>query len=789
MPNSTPPPLPTPSGRPIAAGPPASEGPSPLAAKLRQLGMLPPLNLKGEYALGAWWTGRIGGVLALAAVIFYGVYLNITGDFPPWVLVGEIAAIGIAIFWVSLRLSLRNQDLGRVIGAAGLGVLQFTAWSTYGLAKFKLFESVIGSSVLQFVAAIGVVVIALWRQDKLFAQLAVIFAGLAVFFAIQNPDGGVTIPSSVTMLGIAMVALIGVVLMLRGGWGSAGWLGLLVSQLCLGYWQYHLGTGHYSVSIQLTALGCFAILWVAGRLLTDPKVIGGNRSHETFQLASFFVPALIAFVACNPADYGRSNLGFMLAAIALVLGWLERTRFANISQIMFISSLVFAAAGMTVRLSDNLWIAWLLAAALAQLLASRTKSSSLGRMATEALAAVSAYFLIFNVAGPTAALADLKPIVLVYPWASLVAIAGMALLFSLREDWEHADEWQHFLRICGIIVLGGALVGVQLCGIYVAGGTIHMSHWEMAGWPWLVVGVIALFRYRKALIWVALPAYFVSCILALTWMSSAATSPATDGWHAFWLLIIGLTQAGIIWKTAERKEEWVLALQHAFTFTMAFLLTWAAFICGLWFVPDGWSAQVSAWFGGALLISAVAAWLALSESQFKKMVLALPGFLAAYVVINGSAWGDLTAFVGPKGLVGGLFWLLGLGLLLRALARYTAQYADAEGESMQRPIIGTLLLTHTFWVCLALGGVFPVLPSVCWVLASILIFVMGHFNRSKSFRMLGLAGLACVTCRMFYVDITGTTSRVIAVGVIAMAFLGIAWLYGRMNAEQQEPSP
>jgi len=733
--------------------------------------MLPPLNLKGEYALGAWWTGRIGGVLALAAVIFYGVWLNVTQNFPAWFMVGEIAAIGIAIFWFSLRLSLRNQDLGRVIGAAGLGVLQFTAWSTYGLAKFKLFDSVLGSSVLQFVAAIGVVVIALWRQDKLFAQLAVIFAGLAVFFAIQNPDGGVKIDDYVNVLGVTMVALIGVVLMLRGSWGSAGWLGLFVSQLCLGFWQYHLGTGHYSVSIQLTALFCFVTLWVGGRFLTDSKILGGARSHETFQLASFFVPALIAFVACDPLHHGRSTLGFELAAIALVLGWLERARSANISQVMLISSLVFAAAGFTSLLTDHRWIAWLLAAALAQLLAARTKSS-LGRSATEALAALSAFYLVLDGSASSAAAVG-------YPWASLVAIAGMALLVSFRQDWEHTDEWQHLLRICGLIVLGGALVGVQ---------QDRMSPPEMTGWPWLVVGVVAFLRYRKGLIWAAVPAYLVSCMLALKWMSSAAVHPATDGWHAFWLLIIGLTQAGIIWKTAERKEEWVLALQHAFTFTMAFLLTWAAFICGLWFVPDGWSAQVSAWFGGALLISAVAAWLALSESQFKKMVLALPGFLAAYVVINGSAWGDLTAFVGPKGLVGGLFWLLGLGLLLRALARYTAQYADAEGESMQRPIIGTLLLTHTFWVCLALGGVFPVLPSVCWVLASILIFVMGHFNRSKSFRMLGLAGLACVTCRMFYVDITGTSSRVIAVGIIALAFLGVAWLYGRMNTEKQDPS-
>jgi len=757
----------------MAAAPPAADGPSPLAAKLRELGLLPPLVLKGEYALGAWWTGRIGGVMALAAVIFYGVYLNVTPPyFPPLFMVMEIAAIGIATFMFGLWLSPKNPDFGRIIGAAGLGILQFTAWSTYGLDRFKLpFESIVGSCVLQFVAAIGVVVIALWRRDKLFAQLAVIFAGLAVFFAIQNP-GGAKIEDYLNVLGVAMVALIGVVLMLRGSWGSVGWLGLLVSQLCLGYWQSHLGDGHYSVPIQLTALLCFAIVWVGGRFLSDSKLLGGTRSHEIFQLSAFFVPALIAFVACDPALHGRSHLGFLLAAIAVVLGWLERTRSTNISQIMFISSLVFAAAGFTEYFTDNRWMAWLLAAALAQLMASKVRSP-LGRAATEALSAAAAYFLVFEAVAPSAAAAG-------YPWGSLVAIAGMALLVSLREDWEHSDEWQHLLRICGLVVLSVALIGVQF----------HKhATLEMTGWPWLVVGVLAFLRYRKALIWASLPAYLVSCLLALGWMSLLKNDSATVGWHAFWLLIIGLTQAGMIWKTAERKEEWLLALQHAFAFTMAFLLTWSAFLCGVWCLGDGWSPQLSAWFGGALLISAVAAWLALAESHFKKMVLVLPGFLAAYFVIN-VIMSDTPIFVGPSGVVGGLCWLLGLGLLLRVLARYTLPYADENGESLQRPVLGLALHAHTFWVTMAISHEpEQVLTSVLWALASIMIFVFGHYNRSKGFRMLGLAGLACTTCRMFTVDITSPGSRVIAVGVIAMAFLGIAWLYGRMNAEQHEPSP
>ena len=49
-----PPPLPVtrPAPAPAAVVP---SGPDPLAERLRDLGLLPPSELKGEYALGAWW--------------------------------------------------------------------------------------------------------------------------------------------------------------------------------------------------------------------------------------------------------------------------------------------------------------------------------------------------------------------------------------------------------------------------------------------------------------------------------------------------------------------------------------------------------------------------------------------------------------------------------------------------------------------------------------------------------------------------------------------------------------
>jgi len=98
-------------------------------------------DLKGEYALGAWWAVRVGGVLAVAAVVFHGIWLNLRSTIPPIVRVLEVALVGAGLFWGGLRLSLKRKDLGEVLAASGLAVWQFAAWATYGLDKMRVCDS------------------------------------------------------------------------------------------------------------------------------------------------------------------------------------------------------------------------------------------------------------------------------------------------------------------------------------------------------------------------------------------------------------------------------------------------------------------------------------------------------------------------------------------------------------------------------------------------------------------------------------------------------------------------
>ena len=67
---TAPPPLPPTVVQPAAPVRATVAQPDPLSERLRDLGLLPPADLKGEYALGAWWAVRVGGVLAVAAVAY-----------------------------------------------------------------------------------------------------------------------------------------------------------------------------------------------------------------------------------------------------------------------------------------------------------------------------------------------------------------------------------------------------------------------------------------------------------------------------------------------------------------------------------------------------------------------------------------------------------------------------------------------------------------------------------------------------------------------------------------------
>ena len=745
-----PPPLPVsrPAPAPAAVVP---SGPDPLAERLRDLGVLPPSDLSGEYALGAWWAVRVAGVLAVAAVVFLGIWLNLRSTIPPIVRVIEVALVGAGLFWGGLRLSAKRADLGQVVAAAGLAVWEFAAWATYGLDKMRVCDSAASASVVQFLVASGVAFVALAWRNKLFAQLAVLFAAVAVYFSV-----GTDAASAQTATGAALVALLGVILMVRGPWGSAGILGLVGSQFCLLllYDAMPSRDADY-LPLQLAALASFVVLWLGERLVKDDEVLSGRDGRAAFQLSAFFAPALLALFLATGGDQARATVSLLIAAVAALAGLAERGRNHLVSEVLLLAAVGFVAAGLAWLVDPHLvWLIWTLAAAGTLLVGART-GSELIRWSAEILGGVAAFAFIDHPPGQ--------------PWMALVGVGIFATLLAFREDWERSSPWQQLRRVAGIFSLALLVLVVQ-----------QGLPKEDNGWPWLVVLLVAAIRFRSALLWAALPGYLFTSVVVLFWRPLVGSAGST-AWWAVWAALLVVLNFGALWRLVGRPEAFAKVLRHALALATAVMVY--AFVAAMTesLLPaakDAWSPaawQVAlTWFGGAaLLVGVTALWRRLGVVS-SELCLSAFGAVAGFFIVKPG--------IRLLGFEHSLFVLLGLACLLHVLAIHTRELG-AIG-TIQRAFLGAVaLLFATFWMLAQLPGAGV---SLFWALASVLTFVLGHLLATRSFRMLGLIGLVIAALRVLTHDITDLLGRIVACGALAVAFFGIAWLYGRITADKQE---
>ena len=744
-----PPLIPPRAAQPAAPAPASDAQLDPLSERLRDLGLLPPINLNGEYALGAWWTVRVGGVLAVAAVVFLGFWLNLNPRIPALVRVLEVALVGAGLFWGGLRLSTKRKDLGEVLAASGLAVWQFAAWATYGLDKMRVCDSAAQAALVQFLVAVLIAVIALWRNTKLFGQLAVLFATVAVYFSI----GSGAAPAS-TAMGAGLIALLGVILMVRGPWGSAGVLGLIGSQACLLFlYDAISANGANYLPLQLAAMGSFLVLWLGERLVKDDAALLGRDARSAFQLVSFFAPACLSLFLATGGENDRATVSLLIAAVASIAGYLELRRNALVSEVLLLAAVGFTGAGFAWLADPHLvWLIWAVAAAATLVVGIRT-CSELVRWSSEALTAIAVFSFIRHLPE--------------HSWVSLLGIAVFGLLLAFREGWEHVADHQKFRRILGILGLAIAVLAVQ-----------NLLSKADTGWPWLVLLLVSAIRFRPAMLWAALPGYLVTGVVVVFWRYSYAG--ASPGWAASWAALLMLINSAVLWRLIGREGDGVKFLRHVLPFITAVIAF--AFVHNATDVilsqgnrntPSAWHIALLWSVGATLLVGLTAAWRRLGSIPSDLSWAAfggLVGFLIQGMVKSGSG-------VDLLGLEHSLFILLGLASMLYVLVVHTRE------QGAQRAFLGAVALLGTFIMLANLPGAGV---SLFWALASVLTFVIGHLLASRSLRMVGLVGLGVATVRVLSHDITDMLGRIAACAAVAIAFFGVAWLYGRITAERKD---
>ncbi|MEZ5278027.1 MAG: DUF2339 domain-containing protein [Opitutaceae bacterium] len=291
--------------------------PSAAAKALRALHLLPPAQGSGEVNLVAWWTTRIGMLLAVIGVVFFGVYVSV--NTPPWVKLTELVVVSIGIALAGVHFEKRLPKFGAVLLGGGLALVYFAALAAYAVPAVKVTDNLAVATFLQLGAIALIFTVALKRQSSTVATMATLLGFVSIFLSIEVGFDDYAI------LGTLGLTAFSVVLKRWKGWalpiGVAAVLQYAVYlTLAVAIWDSGLGMRSPFFVFSILGTGFFLVFLSA--VLEGPEE-DGRMSRSQRWIQSINAPVAVA-------------AGFNVAVIVLPSG--------SLSWYFFGSALVALAA-------------------------------------------------------------------------------------------------------------------------------------------------------------------------------------------------------------------------------------------------------------------------------------------------------------------------------------------------------------------------------------------------------------------------------------------------------------
>lgn len=157
-----------------------------VAGFLRSIGLWPPREEESsELVLMQWWAPRLGGVLAILAIIFFAVYVG--QNLAPWVRFSEMVAASFGVFGLGLLVGRKFPGLGNVLVATGLSMVYVSSVAGYTVQPVKVVDNPIIAGLMQLAALVLNFGMGSWKKDRGILILAVIFGYVfSLFSALEG---------------------------------------------------------------------------------------------------------------------------------------------------------------------------------------------------------------------------------------------------------------------------------------------------------------------------------------------------------------------------------------------------------------------------------------------------------------------------------------------------------------------------------------------------------------------------------------------------------------------------
>ncbi|HYG35807.1 MAG TPA: DUF2339 domain-containing protein, partial [Clostridia bacterium] len=236
-----------------------------------------------EMRLGTFWLVRIGIVMVLTGLVFFGnlAYQNYISQLGPG---GKVSLLYFAsalllcggLWWQRKAATETLKNYARVLFGGGLAAVYFTTYAAHHFEPLRIIQSPFVDGVLLLICA-GFMI---WISDRRKSEVMALFSlGLAYYTSIITRVGSFTLYSNLVLTAAAVFFLV------RNRWAMLSFGSLVASYAAYGFWRFYDGSGwRWASPEEGLWLGTYFLIsyWVlftaAVFLSRDERLAGQNRA-------------------------------------------------------------------------------------------------------------------------------------------------------------------------------------------------------------------------------------------------------------------------------------------------------------------------------------------------------------------------------------------------------------------------------------------------------------------------------------------------------------------------------
>jgi uncharacterized membrane protein len=303
--------------------------PPPIPPRLAAAVPATPPKTSFEMRLGTYWLVRIGIVMLLTGLVFFGsyAYQNYIGLLGPAGKVSLLYAVstillGLGAWWQrkAARASLKNY--AQVLFAGGLAAVYFTTYAAHHIQQLCIIENALldGALLLAWAGFMA------WIADRKKSEVLALFAvGLAYYTSAITRVGSFTLYSNFVL------TLAAVFFLVRNRWAVLSLASLVATYATYGFWRFYDGSSWHWASPDeglWTGAAFLMSYWLcftaAVFLSKHERFVGPERAgFLTLNNGAFFTMFLLTMLQVHHGGFWKFSLGYgsVLLGLAALARW------------------------------------------------------------------------------------------------------------------------------------------------------------------------------------------------------------------------------------------------------------------------------------------------------------------------------------------------------------------------------------------------------------------------------------------------------------------------------------